>query len=492
VIAIRPVVASVPHAEVPARGELRIAHAALVEPGAGRRLEQTLTIRGGRIAAVQPSEPDEEAGPWGGLFVMPGLVDLHVHLPPPFLPAELRATLLLFLAHGVTTVRDAGSPWAWSLGTREQVSGGKLPGPRVLSCGPLLVGHESWPGAVLVRSVGDVRGVIERLTRQSVDCVKLLDSVSDEVAAAIREEAHAAGLRVIGHVPSTSDRLLLDEAQHLTGLESAMRTRHPAALAKAVSDSLAEGVSHTPTLVVLGRFARASEGRASCGDGCRYLPRYFQAVLWDPRRIPALEAMVSDLGFSPRERFEAAKIVTRALAAGGVPVLAGTDTPTFFGAPGTSLHEEIALLHEAGLSAEEALAAATTRAGTALGIEGLGRIEAGAPADLLLLRNDPIHAVETGTALDIVAVIAGGRLYSAMALNAALSDHALFFADSVYATATDAVVQAIALLTASRSRSSGPAGRAAGRTRAASCGSRPRRARPRTRSRAARPRPSPS
>jgi imidazolonepropionase-like amidohydrolase len=443
VLGTAAVVASVPHAEVPARGELRIAHAALVEPGAGRRLEQTLTIRGGRIAAVQPSEPDEEAGPWGGLFVMPGLVDLHVHLPPPFLPAELRATLLLFLAHGVTTVRDAGSPWAWSLGTREQVSGGNLPGPRVLSCGPLLVGHESWPGAVLVRSVGDVRGVIERLTRQSVDCVKLLDSVSDEVAAAIREEAHAAGLRVIGHVPSTSDRLLLDEVQHLTGLESAMRTRHPAALAKAVADSLAEGASHTPTLVVLGRFARAWEGQVSCGDACRFLPRYFPMVLWDPRRIPALEAMVRDLGFSPRERFEAAKVVMRTLAEGGVPILAGTDTPTFFNVPGASLHEEIVLLHEAGLSAEESLAAATTRAQEALGEERPVGIEPGAPADLLLLRNDPVDAVETGTALDIVAVIAGGRLYSSQELDASLSAYERFFIDSAYTTGVEAVTRSI-------------------------------------------------
>jgi imidazolonepropionase-like amidohydrolase len=135
--------------------------------------------------------------------------------------------------------------------------------------------------------------------------------------------------------------------------------------------------------------------------------------------------------------------VVRALSEGGVRILAGTDSPTFYNVPGASLHEEIALLHEAGLSAEESLAAATTWAAQALGKEGLGRIEPGAPADLVLLRRDPIDSIETTRSLDVAAVIAGGRLYTAGELALALREYEQFFADSAYAPGAEALVRAL-------------------------------------------------
>jgi imidazolonepropionase-like amidohydrolase len=441
VAAVAWLLGSVPDAPVSVPSDVQMAHVTVIEPGLRRRLDQTVVFRYGRVASVGPSAVGDAGGPWDGLFVMPGLVDLHVHLPPPFLPAELRATLLLFLAHGVTTVRDAGSPWSWSLGTRDQVASGRLPGPRVISCGPFIAGRESWPGAVVLDEVSKVRPAMERLWRQKVDCVKVLETVSPAVASALREEAHRAGLRLVGHAPSASDHLLLDEVQHLTGLDAAMRTRHPAALEKAVVDSLSERVAHTPTLVVLERFARASEGRNGCDSACRFLPRYFETVLWDPGRIPALQAMVSDLGFAPRERFEAAKELVGVLARGGVPILAGTDSPTFYNVPGASLHEEVALLHAAGLSPEDALAAATTRSAEALGDAQQGRVDAGARADLVLLRSDPVEAVARGLPLDIAAVVTNGRLYSREALESQLTGYERFFRESLYAGAVKAAVR---------------------------------------------------
>jgi imidazolonepropionase-like amidohydrolase len=433
IVVVGLLLVSLPRMHVPAVGAVRIVHAKLVEPGVGRRVDQTVTVRNGRIASVAPSTSADAGGDWSGLFVIPGLVDLHVHLPPPVLPAELRVTLMLFLAYGVTAVRDAGSPWGWSLGIRDRVAGGALPGPRVLACGPPLSGEAGWPGSVLLDDPSRAGAAIEGLRSDGVDCVKVLGSVRPDVAAAIRDEARAAGLRVIGHMPTASDRLLLDEVQHLTGLDIAMRTGHPAALEKAVTDALEARVAHTPTLAVLERFARASEGRIRCDDACRFLPGYLPEVLWDPARIPALAGQVSDLGFAPRERFEAAERVVAALAGGGVPILAGTDAPVFYTVPGTSLHAEIRLLHESGLSAEDALAAATTRAAEALGDPRGARIAPGARADLVLLRGDPVDAIERGLPLDIVAVIAGGRVYPRAELDAALQEFEAFFAESAYA-----------------------------------------------------------
>jgi imidazolonepropionase-like amidohydrolase len=441
-IFVAALVASVPASPVPAQTELRLAHVTVIEPGLGRRSDQTLVIREGRVASVEPSEEEESAGPWDGLFVMPGLVDLHVHLPPPVLPAELRATLLLFLAHGVTTVRDAGSPWGWSLRTRDQVASGHLAGPRVLSCGPFVAGRESWPGAVVVDETNEVAPAIEQLRRKGVDCVKILDTVSPPIAAAIREAAHRVGLRVIGHAPSASDSSLVDEVQHLTGLEGAMRTHHPAALEKAVDDARAEHVAHTPTLVVLERFATASEGKGRCGPMCRFLPRYFETVLWDPDRVPAIRVMMSDLGFAPRDRFDGAKAVVGALARAGVPILAGTDSPTFSNVPGASLHEEIRLLHEAGLSPGDALAAATARAAEALGSARAGRIEPGARADLVLLRSDPVEAITRGAPLDIAVVVAGGRTYPRAELDLALEELRSLFGGLTYTRISEAIARA--------------------------------------------------
>jgi hypothetical protein len=162
------------------------------------------------------------------------------------------------------------------------------------------VGVASTPGAVVIDDPAAVSELIAQLRSQRADCVKVLDNVSPEVAAAIRDEAHASGLRVIGHVPTASSRPLLDEVQHLTGLESALRTRHRAAIAKAVEDSLEDHTAHTPTLVLLDRFARASEGENTCRASCALLPGYFEAVLWDPHRIPVLAAMTENRGFAPR------------------------------------------------------------------------------------------------------------------------------------------------------------------------------------------------
>lgn len=165
-------------------------------------------------------------------------------------------------------------------------------------------------------------------------------------------------------------------------------------------------------------------------------------MLWDPERVPAIRAMVSDLGFAPRDRFEGARVMVAALARGGVPILAGTDSPTFYNVPGASLHEEIRLLHDAGLSPEEALAAATTRAAEALGDARAGRIEPGARADLVLLRSDPEEAVALGAPLGVVAVIAGGRPYPHARLEEALEELRGLFSGAAYTWACETIARA--------------------------------------------------
>jgi imidazolonepropionase-like amidohydrolase len=110
-----------------------------------------------------------------------------------------------------------------------------------------------------------------------------------------------------------------------------------------------------------------------------------------------------------------------ALAEAGVPILAGTDTPNPFVVPGASLQQELELLTRAGLDIEGAWAAATWRAGEALRVQGLGTLAEGAPADLLVFRQDPTRDLAALASLE--TVVADGRVYSKAALDAAVQRH---------------------------------------------------------------------
>jgi predicted amidohydrolase len=127
-------------------------------------------------------------------------------------------------------------------------------------------------------------------------------------------------------------------------------------------------------------------------------------------------------------------------------VLPGTDPFNPFVVPGASLHEELALFVAAGFTAEEAWAAATWQAGEALGHPEIGRLEAGAPADLLLFREDPTRTLAALATLE--AVIAGGRLYPRAVLDAAVEASRAYFArppiDRASTWAADAAARRLA------------------------------------------------
>jgi imidazolonepropionase-like amidohydrolase len=118
------------------------------------------------------------------------------------------------------------------------------------------------------------------------------------------------------------------------------------------------------------------------------------------------------------------------LHAAGVPVFAGSDTQNPFVVPGASLLRELRLLEQAGLTPEQALAAATTLPGAFLRLPGLGRLEPGAPADLLVLRRDPTQSLDALDSLE--AVIADGRLYTRAELDAQLARYREHAEGAVY------------------------------------------------------------
>jgi hypothetical protein len=196
----------------------------LLRPGEGRETQRRLVVRGGTIAAIEAARPDA-SGPFAGMYVMPGLADLHVHFPPASLPGQGELFAFLLLYHGVTAVRDAGDVDGTATGpVRRGVAEGRFPGPRVFACGMFVDGEPPlWKNTLLARNPSEGQQAVATLAERGFDCVKAYNELDAPTLAAVREAAHARGLPVIGHVPRRVplEDARLDDVQHLTGVSLA-------------------------------------------------------------------------------------------------------------------------------------------------------------------------------------------------------------------------------------------------------------------------------
>jgi imidazolonepropionase-like amidohydrolase len=392
----------------------------LVEPGRGRRPGQTLALTGDRIAAVGDS--GGESGPYSGAFVLPGLVDLHVHYPPPWALGERRLYALLFLAHGVTSVRDTGSVLGDLFAFRERIAEGKLAGPRIRACGPVLAGPSAfWPGARSVEDAASGRRAVEALARAGADCIKVYNGVPGDAVAAIRDTTAEYDLPLVAHVPYDVSIAQLEgaEVQHLMGLTRRWWRVDPERLAWYARTSAERRIAHTPTLVAFARTALLREpGALETDPLVRLLPRHYRETLWNPERNPLAGELAPSWDAPAATRVAVMKQVLRTLREAGVTILAGSDTGDPLVGPGAALHEELRQLVDAGLPLEEVWVIATRRAGEVLGVAGLGTLAEGAPADLLVFREDPTRDLAALDSLE--AVVAAGRPYPRQVLDAAL------------------------------------------------------------------------
>ena len=282
---------------VPDRGAV-LEGVTLVEPGASRRSGMRLVVEGEAIASIE-SAGGSAGGGFSGAFVLPGLTDVHVHFPPPSLPGQIELFSLLHLLHGVTTVRDAGDiDGASTLPAREGISSGQFPGPRVFACGPFVDGDPPlWGNSLVSRTPEEGRVAVRQVAEQGFDCVKAYNGLDAPTVAAVREEAHALGLPVIGHVPRdvSYEEALLDDAQHLIGIAPPLEDRTiefpqvlqawlhmgSARLDRVVAAARAHGLAHTPTLVTIDRLiAQEDRAAARAEPDARLLPRFYREVIW--------------------------------------------------------------------------------------------------------------------------------------------------------------------------------------------------------------------
>jgi imidazolonepropionase-like amidohydrolase len=420
--------------EVPEPGAT-LSGVTVVTPGIHRRQGQRVVVQGSSIEAI--TDDPAPGGPYSGSYVLPGLIDMHVHFPPPAGLGSTELFSLLFLYHGVTTVRDAGDIDGTSTEpARQGVENEEFPGPRILACGPFVDGEGAlWPNSRIVRDIYDAEPVVAEIARE-YDCVKAYDRLTPEVARAVHEEARRQGLRVIGHVSRglRFEDAPLDDVQHMMGMAFAEGDEGPfpknmkawrrvdeARMREIVKAALARGTAITPTLVSLERLSKMEDRTSLLREpDALLLPRYFRDVVWT---APA--DLTPDDYAGIRDALKAEQQLVKLLYDEGARLHMGTDVLTAFVVPGASMHRELALYVDAGLTPAQAWAVATRWNGAYLGVSGLGRVRVGGPADLLVFREDP--TVDLAALSTLQAVVARGRLYTREALDAQLARYRSYF-----------------------------------------------------------------
>jgi imidazolonepropionase-like amidohydrolase len=360
---------------------------------AGQLEGHSVIIEGRTIVDVVPSgalPSDLPALRFEGATLLPGLIDCHAHVSDWMLPG--------FLAAGVTTVRDTGNDLGFILDLKKRCEELDSIGPTLLVCGPLLDGPEvHWERIGRGHRVeADIRATIEDLAERGVDAVKLYVNIDELLMSAAVEAASDAGLPVLAHLglvdALTAVRLGIREIQHLSGCVH-HATGHelsgvdPTLPQRWQEAFVRDGVVNCPTIAVWDRIARINEQAFRSDERAEWVHPAIR-MAWE--------------GFSFRTDPVATRLARQAsvvtmketierLDLSGCVFIAGSDTPFPHLTPGFSLHDELALLVDAGLSTHRALVAATGGAARALGIgDRVGRIASGLDADMVLVGGDPI------------------------------------------------------------------------------------------------------
>lgn len=367
-----------------------------------------------------------------GKFIVPGLIDGHVHLQ--------RWTLARFLAAGVTSVRDVHGPFDSIIALREQANLGAITSPRIFSAGAMIdAAPATYSDAFVVGGANEARKAVDRLAVTGVDYVKTYTRITPELMRAIVDEAQTFGLRVTGHLglidAVTAGDMGVRSIEHMSGVpeaivasnaaifaahregffpgwtafEKAWAGLDSAAMAKVAERLVADRVIMVPTLVLHETLSRLDDAAIMQDASLRSVPDT-EISRWN---VPG---MVERAGWTAADfsDFRASRpnqdLFVRIYRASGGKVVAGTDAANQMIVPGESLIRELELLVRAGFSNTDALFAATRDAALLLGADSLGALAPGRKADLLILDRDPI--VEIGNLRSIQQVMVRGHLMS--------------------------------------------------------------------------------
>jgi hypothetical protein len=436
-----------PQLKAPPVQDVTISGVTILNPGRSRSFDQTIVLKDGKIAEVRPRREDDPPALCPGCIAMPGLIDAHVHNPPRLAIGNQDLFSLLYLAHGVTSVRDLG---ATDDSTNELVSrlnSGRKVGPNMYWCGRVLESAPvSFGAAQAVETAAEATAAVNDLADAGVDCIKVYNNLKPEPYAAIREAAKTHGLPVIGHIPhQVGLRAVVDfEAQHFTGVPYVRGGATPdhsdfrdpdflsmtdEDIAAALDLAKANRISFLPTLANARlRLIASDPQRYPPTPAFRYLPKVWMDAWTSQTKIGTHP--VADEIEAREERNALFLRITRIAKEKEIDILAGTDAMMPFVVPGESLLMEIDLLAEAFGDREAALAAATQVNARHIRPGEIGAITPGARGDILLLADDP--TIDLKALREWRTLFVGGRRYDRRQIDAWLEKYRRHFQSPFY------------------------------------------------------------
>jgi imidazolonepropionase-like amidohydrolase len=374
---------------------------------------RTVTINGDRISAITQTAPARGVTVVDGTskFLIPGLWDMHAHIQ-----GNENAWLPLYVANGVTGIRDMGADLDFILGIREATASGRTLGPRIIAAGPILDDAPAdWPFRIRVRNADEGRATVQLLKRRGVDLIKVHNYTPRDVFFAIVDEARKQNLPVAGHVPL---KVTIQEGID-AGMVSIEHLSEDGRVWKACSggpqyrpeacrpffEMLANRhVWQTPTLLALAEIAVIGTPASNISrDQLAYANKAFLDMHAGNQSFFVTRPEVMDI---LKNLAQVGKVVTRDMALAGVGILAGCDAMI----AGFCVHDELALMVEGGMTPLAALQTATINPAKYLHQEAtLGTVTVGKRADLVLLDANPL--ADIASVRRINAVVLAGRLF---------------------------------------------------------------------------------
>jgi Amidohydrolase family/Tetratricopeptide repeat len=443
----------------PVQSVLVLTHVTIIDgTGSPAQPDMAVVITGKRISEIAPSKKirmpkGAEIVPENGKFLIPGLWDMHVH-------PHGKEYLPLFIANGVTGIRIMWGN-AENHDWRKEVDAGTLIAPHMLIASPIIDGPRPFWLSVSVHNEPEARDAVVKSKQAGADFVKVYTFLPREEYFAIADESKKQGLPFVGHVPmsiSAEEASIAGQKsiEHLTGILAACSTRSEE-LNQASKDDLVEyldggkhqfegprahalrdemlatyspekaaalfalfkknGTWQTPTLTLWHMFSSLDDAAFTSDSRLKFVP-VRERESWEPvafaKQSDSQNTTLSQKDFGMNLR------VVGAMQRAGVGILAGTDTGNPYCISGFSLHDELRLMVEAGLTPMEALQTATLNPARFMGRENdFGTVSQGKMADLVVLDADPLQDVRNTTR--IAAVVFDGTFIPRSDLDAMLS-----------------------------------------------------------------------
>lgn len=371
--------------------------------------DQTVLVRDGMIERIGPASevkapPEALVVEGQNGYLMPGLVDMHVHVKD-------ENDLLLYLAHGVTTVRDMWGTTGLQLRLgfpdqlemRTQIEAVEILGPTLYASGPVMEGEpKANPMMPVFSDPEEAIASVRQQKAEGYDFIKVYDNLTPEIYGAIVQMAGEEGIPVVGHAPRqmglentlASGQLTIEHLQGYIDSDTADYLVPEERLVEYAVMARDAGVWLCPTIGVYQMHVQeealptiVNRSEMSCVS-----PR--MKILWRRMLRPGAMSNISYEGDYPARINKIFTQVTRVLHENGASIILGTDAGNPYVVPGASLLDELDYLVAAGFSPYQALEAGTRNAAEALGrLDEFGTVHEGKRADLLLLKSNPLESV---------------------------------------------------------------------------------------------------